>query len=190
MNKVIIFIIIVFFNTVLLNAQSYNIGIKYFGLSFHPLESINYELMPLKLDPNGIFVLNVGLMASFEKYIWKDFMSIKFAQALYGDCILQFAGFSHIGFRLKIFTIGKHNLNGGIGPTLIYRKNWYNIDGYDDEFRFFNGKKGDYWQWRVLWYGGEFEYNYNLRNNIDFSVTFVPGFPDLVVFAFGVRIKK
>jgi hypothetical protein len=179
-----------YLSTFSINAQSYNIGIKYFGLSFHPLGAYNNELMPLKFDPKGIFVLDVGAMASFEKYLWKDFISIKVAQAFYGDCILQFAGFSHIGFRIKIFTIGKHNLNGGIGPTLIYRKNWYDIDGYDDTFSFFNGSKNDYWQWRFLWYGGEFEYNYNLLKNIDLSITFIPGFPDLVAFAFGIRIKK
>jgi hypothetical protein len=180
----------VLFYVTLLNAQSYNIGIKFFGLSVHPLGAVNAELMPLKLDAKGIFVVDLGAMAFFEKYLWSNSTSIKISQAFYGDCIMQFAGFSHIGVRKKIFTIGKHNLNGGIGPSLIYRKNWYDIDGYDDAFSFFNGNKEDVWQWRFLWYGGEFEYNYNIKDNIDFSVTFIPGFPDLVGFAFGVRIKK
>ena len=117
-------------------------------------------------------------------------VSIKSAQAFYGDCILKFAGFSHVGFRFKIFETGKHSLNGGIGPTLIYRKNWYDADGYDDTFSFFKGDEEDYWQWRFLWYGGEFEYNYNLTRNVDLSITFVPGFPDLISFGFGVRIRR
>ena len=159
MNKKLFFALILYFIVVGINAQSHNIGIKYFGLSIHPFGAYNSDLMPLKIGQNGEIVFNVGLMGSFEKYIWRNFISVKFAQAFYGDCLLQFAGFSHIGFRFRIFTIGRHNLNGGIGPTLIYRRNWYNVDGYDDTFAFFRGERGDFWQWRFLWYGGEIEYN-------------------------------
>ena len=188
----ILLILLLSIGSIMLFAETpnYNIGLKYFGLSLHPFGAYNNEkLMPLKFDDKGLFVLDVGFMASFEKYLWKDFVSIKFVQSIYGDCILQPAGFTHLGFRLKIFSIGKHQLNGGIGPTLIYRKNWYDVEGYDDSYSFFEGSKDDFWQWRFLWYGGEFEYNYNVYKNIDLSVTFIPGFPDLLAFAFGVRAK-
>jgi hypothetical protein len=173
-----------------LHAHSYNIGVKYFGLNIHPVGDINAKLMPVKLGSNGFLVPSFGLALSFEKYIWEDFLSLELMQANYTDCAMQAAGFTHFGFRVKLFSIGKHQMNFGVGPTIVYRKNWYNLDGYDDTKNFYNGEKtNDDWQWRFIIYGGEFEYNYRLTERVDFSWTIVPGIPILIANAFGVRIK-
>ncbi|MFW6244455.1 MAG: hypothetical protein ACOC36_01070, partial [Fibrobacterota bacterium] len=97
---------------------------------------------------------------------------------------------THIGLRGRIFQSGKHSLNGGFGPTLLFRRNWYHVPDYDDSFAFFHGAKEDYWQHRFIWYGGELEYNYALRDRIDLSVTFVPGYPDLMNLSFGIRYRS
>jgi len=173
-----------------LNAQSYNIGIKYFGINIHPVGDINAELMPIKLGSNGFLVPSFGAMLSFEKYLWRDIIALELAMANYTDCTLQFAGFAHLGFRIKIFTIGRHELNGGIGPTFIFRQSWYRLEGYDDTNNFYGGNEDDDWQMRFIVYGGEIEYNYRLKDGLDFSLTFVPGIPILMSFAFGVRIRR
>lgn len=166
---------------------TFSVGLKYFGLSIHPTGAVNAHLMPLKLDKRGVFVFNLGASVNAEYFVWRDIISVKAVQGFYSDCIGQFAGFSHIGIRLRIFKIGGFSLNGGIGPTFIYRKNWYKVPGYDDSFSFFRGTKNDKWQWRFLWYGGEFEFNQLITRNLEFSFSVIPGGLDLINFSFGVR---
>jgi hypothetical protein len=173
-----------------LSALSYNFGIKYFGINIHPIGDRNAELFPIKLGSNGFLVPSFGAMLSFDLYVWRDIFFVRLAMANYTDCTQQFAGFAHLGPRVRIFSIGRHELNGGIGPTFIFRKNWYKLDGYDDTQNFYGGNKDDDYQMRFIVYGGELEYDYRLKDNIDFSVTFVPGIPILMSFAFGVRIRK
>jgi hypothetical protein len=164
-----------------------NIGIKFFGLSIHPFgEKENAHLMPNKLDPSGYFVMNLGGIISYEKFVVEDALSFKFALGLYADCAAQLGGFLHAGIRAKIFKIKKHSLYGGIGPTFIFRENWHKLDGYVDRKRFI-GNKNDAIQYLFLWYGGELEYRFNFKKNWDFSLTFVPGYPDLMSLSLGVN---
>lgn len=166
-----------------------NFGIKMFGLSIHPKgEKDNARLMPNKLDKNGYFVMNMGGVLSYEKFLFKNIVSLKIAQALYADCAAQLGGFSHIGLRAKIFRLGKHSFYGGVGPTIVYRKNWLKLNGYVNPHRF-KGGPDDKWQYLFLWYGGEFEYKYAISEHFDFSATFIPGYPDLMSLSFGVNLK-
>lgn len=166
-----------------------NIGLKFFGLSIHPKgEKDNAFLMPNKLDKEAYLVLNIGGVISYEHYIYKDFLSIKVAQAFYADCAARAGGFSHIGVRGRILKTGKHLLNGGIGPTIVYRRNWLELEGYKNQNRF-KGHKVDRWQYLFLWYGGEFEYKYALGTQWDLSASFIPGYPDLMSLSLGMNFK-
>lgn len=171
-----------------LNAQN-SIGLKFFGLSIHPKgEKENAFLMPNKLDKNGVFVMNFGGVVSYEYFIFKDIVSVKAIQSLYSDCAARLGGFSHIGVRATIFKKGKHTFSGGIGPTIIYRRNWLDLDGYVNKNRF-KGNKNSKWQHLFLWYGGEFEYKYSINEKFDISGSFVPGYPDLMSLSLGMGIK-
>lgn len=163
-----------------------NLSFKYFGLSIHPHgERDNAHLMPNKLDKNAYGVINYGATLDYEKFIIKDALSLKAVQALYADCAEQFAGFSHIGLRAKIYGHRKGSLYGGIGPTLVYRKNWHSLDAYVDRYRF-KGKQEDKWQYMFLWYGGELEYRLRLSESINLAVSFIPGYPDLMSLSWGI----
>ncbi|QNF35230.1 hypothetical protein HUW51_21840 [Adhaeribacter swui] len=168
-------------------SQNY-FGIKYFGLSLHPKGDPNAPLMPLNPDNKGYFVFNLGGMASYESFIKPDKFSVKGIQALYTDCAALLGGFTHIGFRAMIFKNKRHELSGGMGPTFIYRRNWYSLPGYQDS-GFFNGKPDAKWQYKFIPYAGELEYNYQLTDKLDFSTTFVPGYPSLISLSFGVRFR-
>ncbi|MGV3540616.1 MAG: hypothetical protein ACO1OQ_12460 [Rufibacter sp.] len=167
--------------------RSRNISLKYFGLSLHPQGDDNAELMPLNPDGKGYFVLNVGGSVSYEQFFVPGKFSVKAIQALYADCALRFAGFTHVGLRAVIFEVGRHSLNGGLGPTVVYRRNWSELDGYNLSTSFFGGDPSDTWQYRMIWYAGEFEYNYRFKERSDFSVSFVPGYPNIMSLSFGVR---
>lgn len=174
--------------SICLKAQN-NIGIKYFGLSIHPKgEHENSFLMPNKLDKNGYLVMNFGAVVSYEYFIVEERVSLKIAQALYSDCAARLGGFTHIGIRGRILKKGKHTISGGIGPTIVYRRNWLELDGYINQNRF-KGDEDDKWQYLFLWYGGEFEYKYLISDRIDFSASFIPGYPDLMSLAVGVNLK-
>jgi len=171
-----------------LKAQ-HNLGVKFFGMSIHPKgEKDNAFLMLNKLDKNGYLVLNFGGIISYEHFIFRDIISVKAVQALYSDCAARLGGFSHIGLRGTILQKGKHTLNGGIGPTLVYRKSWLELDGYVNQNRFMGDEENKF-QYLFLWYGGEFEYKYSLNDKFDISISFVPGYPDLMSLSFGINKK-
>lgn len=163
-----------------------NISLKFMGLSFHPLSGRpNAKLMPNRLDPEAYFVVDLGALLSYEYFIIPEILSVKGIQGLYADCTAQLAGVTSIGLRARIFRIGRHRLYGGIGPTWIYRRNWYHLPGYVDT-KYFEGSPTDKWQRKFLWYGGELEYKFALSPKLDIATTFVPGYPDLMAFAVGL----
>ncbi len=166
-------------------AQS-NLNFKYFGLSVHPKGDPNAPLMPLNPDKKGYLVFNLGGMLSYEKFWKPQKYSFKVIQALYTDCAALLGGFTHLGVRAMIFQNKRHSVNGGLGPTFIYRRNWYRLPGYQDS-GFFNGTPQSAWQYKFIPYAGELEYNYKLTDKMDFSTTFVPGYPSLISLSFGLR---
>jgi len=184
----IIFLLSLLLGPFLAQAQyTRNISVKYFGLTLHPKGDDNAELMPLNPDGKGYFVFNLGASVSYEQFFVPDKFAFKAIQALYADCAMRFAGFTHLGVRATIFQIGPHALSGGLGPTLVYRRNWSTLDGYNLSTSFFGGDPEDTWQYRMIWYAGELEYNYRFSERADFSTSFVPGYPNIMSLSFGVR---
>lgn len=175
------------FLMVMAKAQD-NIGIKFFGLSIHPKGDKNAFLMPRKLDSKSILVVNLGAVLSYEKFIYSDKLSTKVVQALYSDCAARTGGFSHIGLRAILFKTRKHSLYGGMGPTLIFRRNWLELEGYQNP-DYFKGDVNNKWQYKFLWYGGELEYAYMVTDKIDITTTFIPGYPKLMSLSIGIKYK-
>jgi len=166
-----------------------NFSAKFFGFSFHPDGDVNANNMPTKVDRNGVLVVNLGMYFGYENFVYKDKLSVKTAIAFYSDCGGLFSGLIHVGFRGLILEYEKFSINGGLGPTFIYRRSWYSkFDDYVNS-GFYSGNETDFWQYKFLWYGGELEFNYKLNNSLDFSTTFIPGYPKLLELSFGVRYR-
>lgn len=183
-------ILLIVFSLLTINlAAQNNLGFKYFGLSIHPKgEKDNAFLMPNKLDKDAYMVLNLGGVISYEFFVYKDILSLKAAQALYADCAARTGGFSHLGVRARMLKKGRHILNGGIGPTMVYRRNWLELDGYQNQNRF-KGGKNNQWQYLFLWYGGEFEYKYSVSRQIQCAASIIPGYPDLMSLSIGMNYR-
>lgn len=160
------------------------VTVKFFGLSAHLKQSPHPELFPNRLDEKGIFVVDLGAIVGYERFVYRDKLSVRVEQGLYADCAAELAGFTHVGWRGTILSRGRHSVDGGFGPTLMYRKDWNRIEGYQDDGYF---KRHGQWQYRFYWYGGEFEYNYELKSGTDLSVNLVPGIPELVSVGVGLR---
>lgn len=166
-----------------------NFTAKFFGFSFHPDGDVNAENMPTKIDKNGVAVVNLGMYFGYENFFHKDKLSAKVVTALYSDCGGLFSGLAHIGFRGVIIETENFSINGGIGPTFIFRRSWYSkFDNYINS-GFYRGNETDFWQYKFLWYGGELEFNYKLSETLDLSTTFIPGYPKLIELSVGVRYR-
>ena len=181
-------VVMMFLTSFPIFAHDFSFGVKLFGLSIHPSGAPNYRLFPWKLDPKGIVVFNPGVTLNFEYFVWRDIISIKLVQGLYGDCAMQFAGFSHLGFRVRFLKIARFSMNVGIGPTFLYKRSWYKLPNYDPSSESYKGgTKGEDWQHLFYWYAVEIETNVKVNDNSDVSITIIPGIPEIINFSAGFR---
>ena len=160
------------------------VTLKHFAFSYHLKQARNPELFLHRIDQRGIGVLHYGLIAGYDRYVYKDVLFLRAEKGLYADCAASLAGFWHLGWRALILRKGRHSLNGGIGPTLVFRRNWNRLPGYTDDGYF--RRHGD-WQYRFFLYAGELEYNYQIKGRSAISLTLIPGLPELVSFGVGFR---
>ncbi|MEO7174546.1 MAG: hypothetical protein ABI002_02070 [Saprospiraceae bacterium] len=141
--------------------------------------------MPKKVDKDAHLVLNWGFIGSYQRYIYKRRLSVKFAQGAYSDCATLFAGHTHLGLRLNFLNSKKHFLEFGFGPTFVYRQSWFRLPGYEQETNLLKNTKN--WQWNFIWFAGEIEYDYKISDRIDLNINCIPGIPKFFAFAFGAR---
>lgn len=166
-----------------------NVALKYFGITVHPFGDRMYKLQPYRLDKKAHFVLNFGALASYEKFIWEDIVSVKVIQGIFSDCSAGPAGASFIGLKGNIINNGNHRLSFGLGPILVYRRNWNRFPEYKSSGTFEELKSktfGDI-QYKFYLYGAEFEYDRRLSQKLDFSVTFTPGLPYVLTWSAGLK---
>lgn len=187
LKKSFLAVVMICLTSVPLFAHDFSFGVKLFGLTIHPIGAPNYPLFPLKLDSEGFVVFNPGVTLNAEYFVWRDIISIKAVQGLYGDCAMQFAGFSHIGFRIRFLKIKRFSMNVGIGPTFLYKRSWYRLLGYNDSLETYKGTKDEDWQYLFYWYAGEIETNIQVNDNFDVSITVIPGVPDIINISTGFR---
>jgi hypothetical protein len=163
--------------------------LRYVGFTIHPFGDNQAFLEPHKFDKKGYLIANFGGLAGYEKFVWEDILSIKVMQGAFSDCSSGWAAVTHIGFRGVLIDRKKHRLLFGMGPTFYYRQDWNRFPDYEDSgffHKYHAGLLGNI-QYKMFWYGCEFEYDYRLNNKTDFNVGFTPGAPLALVFSFGIK---
>lgn len=162
--------------------------VKYFGLTVHPFGDRTAELQPYKLDKGAHFVLNFGGYAGYEKFVYKDLVSVKVIQGLFSDCSGGWASVTHFGVRALLLEREKHRLYFGIGPTFLLRDSWTRFGDRYKPSGFFNVDYdtflGDV-QWKFIPYACEIEYDYRCSPRDHLSIGFTPGVPLACTFSFG-----
>ena len=171
------------------NAQCQDaITVKHFGFTIHPFGDKTAKFQPNKLDKNARFVLNYGVFVGYEKFVYRDLISVKFIQGFVADCSNGFASISHLGVRGALMNTEKHRIYFGIGPALLVRDSWrrfgeeYQPSGYFNET--YSKRFGDL-QWKLAPVALEFEYDYAFNPKNQLSISFTPGYPLAFVFSFG-----
>lgn len=166
-----------------------NIGLKFIGLTMHPMGDRTANLQPYKLDPHARFVFNFGGVLSYERFIWQDVFSIKVLQALFADCSAGLASVTHVAIRGTFLNRNGHRLSIGFGPAFMVRQDWarlpdYHSSGFMNESEF--PLLGPV-QWKMFWYGIEIEYDLRLSKHWDFSASLVPGVPMAITIGAGMK---
>jgi len=166
------------------------VTLKYFGMTIHPFGDRTAKLQPYKLDDKARFVLNFGGFAGYERYIHKELFAVKIIQGVFTDCAGGLSGVTHVGLRVLLIEHKKHRLMCGIGPAFMYRDSWRRFGDQYEPSGFFNDYHsralGDI-QWKLFPAGFEFEYDAQLCEKLDLSVSFTPGLPLACTFAVGVK---
>ena len=162
----------------------FSLGVRLVGVSWHPKESKHPDILVRRLDKRGRFVVNVGAMV-YAEYRLLPHLNIKVTQSFFSDCAGMPAGFSHIGLKAH-YNFGQqphHQIGLTVGPTLFYRKNWNELDGYVDEGFFIN--KGNT-QRLFIPYGMEINYDLFLKDKTAISTGLVPGYPEIFLGTIGI----
>jgi hypothetical protein len=164
-------------------------SVQFMGLTIHPGGGAvrMVENYPLKLDDKAYLVLNVGATVAYDVDLSKKFF-LRSSAGFFMDCAYLKSGFLHIGFRWNALQIGRHTINAGVGPTLMFREDWHRFENYNDA-DFFGKRVYNGWQYRFFPVGGEVEYLYRISDKWQFQYSVIPGYPAVITSKIGLRYK-
>ncbi len=183
-----IIIIILFFFNIQAFSQS-AINFDFFGLGYHPFDNPNYIIYENSISSDGSWVIEPGIIISYQKFILLTHTSIQLNQGLYSDAAAQFAGYTGLSLKRKFFHIYKHSFSFALGAAYLYRDKWNDISRYVPEYDFVSGKKFE----TKFSYTCEFKYYYYLGkekgvSRSDFNIGFFYGHQfETFTFTLGYR---
>lgn len=105
------------------------LGLYYCGLTVHGMGDKNAVLMPLKLGPDGVFVINVGMAAQYRKN-FNERWSLDIVQTVQADCAFKLSAGTGIGLGYDILQSKAHQLIVSGGPGIFIRDSWHDLEGY------------------------------------------------------------
>ena len=169
-----------------------NFSVKLFGFSFLPSEQKNTHIKPERQFSDGKVALEAGIILGYEWFIREDFVSMKISQTLFDDRAGKLAGATSLMFRARIFKSktqrynaqSRHSIYIGLGSALFYRKNWSEIEGYEDENIY---KDENNWQYKFGFITGEIEYNFAFSKTTDISLSINHIHPEGFTLALGLK---
>lgn len=173
--------------------EDWAVNLKYFGLTYHPGGgSAGETAYPLALDDEGYWVLQLGAETDLD-YKVNEYFYLRSTVALFKDCANLWSGHYHLGFRANYTTDMGVSFRFGIGPTFIWRENWFEAEAVNDWYNGdgFYGKErhSRKFQTAFLWYGGNFEMDYKINEQYTVVYSVIPGFPQVVTSSLGLRFN-
>lgn len=128
------------------------------GFTIHSNGDPNAELMPLKLDKNGKYLINYGAVFHYKRYI-NERVTINAIQTIQADCALQKSAGSGFTIGYEFFNRENHCFTIATGPGFYIRESWQKFDNYIEETNFWltKNEKLEYMIYPLVPY---LEYNY------------------------------
>ncbi len=148
------------------------IFLRFSGIGYHPFSKPNLELYENKIDANGNFNAEPGIILGLEKYIRGNFLSFQITQGMYSDVVAKQAGFTNFSLRRQFYHKYKNHFYITMGASIAYRKDWREIPNYvkDGDFKV-NGK------WQNKWlFSSSIVYDYYLAKRFDLCFAVMYGY--------------
>lgn len=163
------------------------LGLNFTGISYHPGGGENAEPYKRSLDDEDYWVLLMGFQANAD-YKLHRFFYLRTATSVYRDCADVWAGYYHLGFRANWDVTEKFSMRIGIGPTYLWRQNWYGrVKDYKKDSFFGDAKPGDF-QGKGIFYGGDAELEWKAWDRVSLVYAVIPGYPEVVQNSIGMRL--
>jgi hypothetical protein len=175
-----------------LDPSRFGVGAKYMGLSYHPGGGENEEHYLRSLDDKDYWVVLVGAQLdadyrALELPALRSSLMIRASTSFYKDCSDLWAGFYHLGFRANWDATPRFSVRIGVGPTYLWRQNWFGrVKGYTKDSFFGKATGGDY-QGKYISYGGDFEAEWRAWPKVSLVYGCIPGWPEVIQNSVGLR---
>lgn len=179
---------IIFCCIVCLGHSQTTFTLKYFGVTVHPTGDRTAALQPYKLDKRAHVVANFGGFAGVERFVYKNYISVKLIQGLFTDCSGGWCSVTHIGARMLCLQRPKHRIYFGIGPAYMVRNSWTRFGDAYESSGFFNvdsTRNFGVVQHKFLPVSFELEYDWVITPKNQLSVSFTPGIPLACIVSVG-----
>ena len=166
-------------------ARTWFASLQYVALTWHFDGGAFPERYPLRLDEAATFVAHAGIAASLDAPLGERWF-LRGTVAGYADCALLAAAVLHLGIHWTALHRGRHQVNGGVGPTYVTRRSWHGrVVGYRGDRLFRGGRQGGWESFTVL-YGAEVEYLYRPSDGVQIQASAVP-WPEGITLKVGLR---
>lgn len=129
MNKTVLISILILLSSHVSSSGQDQIGLYFCGITMHLLGDENSALMPLRLDDEALFVVNVGGALQYRKQLPKRF-SIDGELTCQADCGFQPSVGMGISIGYDFIKSEQHQLIFALGPGFFFRNSWFILDGY------------------------------------------------------------
>lgn len=164
----------------------FGVGLKYMGLSYHPGGGENEEHYLRSLDSKDYWVVLVGGQVDVDYSVF-NFLMVRASTSFYKDCADLWAGFYHLGFRANWDATDRLSLRVGVGPTYLWRQNWFHqVKGYTKDSFFGPATEGNF-QGKFIWYGGDVEAEWKAWRHASLVYGCIPGYPEVIQNSLGMR---
>ncbi|MFC1582595.1 hypothetical protein ACFL4W_03545 [Planctomycetota bacterium] len=146
-----------------------------------------YKLYLLNTHIGEDIFLRFGFEYDHDYYL-KNWLVLRGSGAVYRDSANYLSGFFHLGLRLEAAKFDDVYVRIGIGPTFIWRENWWlKKTGYQGNTFFGTEPTSGKYETAFLWYGGDIEVEWVIDEKSSFVCGIIPGYPVLVNINVGYR---
>ena len=172
--------------------QADAIGVETIVIAMH-LHEETLELgerYPRRLDRRGRFILMPGLEAYYDLALEDGPLGIDHLRTTFGqyrDSMDKRSGYLAMMARWENTLTDNWDWGIYLGPMLLFRESWRDIEGYNDD-RFYSESEKFMPGYQYVWYpGGKLELLYHWNSDTQAVLSLVPGLPFVLVHYAGMR---